>query len=414
MQGLWERHARQVVRKLVSGERRVVQLEAFRVRTKPVATARDRRLLHGIRGLTWIAHSDETKKPAASYKCLYRGHLREGRRLWCQKQRVRNSLLCFRSASNKLRWISRGGHIVTDAGLLAIAQLVEGLGILDDLAERWPDPRCPEMVTPSGKELLLSACRAAPAKPQRDFGVILFCVHDAAAFDLLLRKAPIMKRSLVLVLLLAATPSAAEIQRPPVRPFESNAELRPSSKLDELVFAKLKERGIEPARLCSDAVFVRRVYLDVIGTLPTAQEARDFILDETPNKRAALIDRLFERDEFADYWAMKWADVLRVKSEFPINLWPNAVQAYHRWIRTAIRENMPYDRFARELLTASGSNFRAPPVNFYRAVQSREPEAIARAVAVTFMGVRAERWPQDRLGAMAAFFSHIRYKQSGE
>ena len=223
-----------------------------------------------------------------------------------------------------------------------------------------------------------------------------------------------MKRSLVLVLLLAATPSAAEIQRPPVRPFESNAELRPSSKLDELVFAKLKERGIEPARLCSDAVFVRRVYLDVIGTLPTAQEARDFILDETPNKRAALIDRLFERDEFADYWAMKWADVLRVKSEFPINLWPNAVQAYHRWIRTAIRENMPYDRFARELLTASGSNFRAPPVNFYRAVQSREPEAIARAVAVTFMGVRAERWPKDRLGAMAAFFSHIGYKQTGE
>ena len=86
-----------------------------------------------------------------------------------------------------------------------------------------------------------------------------------------------------------------------------------------------------------------------------------------------LIDRLLERPEFADYWAMKWCDLLRVKSEFPINLWPNAVQAYHRWIRTAVRENMPYDQFARELLTASGSNFRVPPVNFYRAVQKQGP-----------------------------------------
>ena len=84
---------------------------------------------------------------------------------------------------------------------------------------------------------------------------------------------------------------------------------------------------------------------------------------------------------------MKWSDLLRVKAEFPINLWPNAVQAYHRWIRDLrSSENMPYDRFVRELLTASGSNFRVPPVNFYRAMQSREPPAIAQAVALTFMG----------------------------
>ena len=123
--------------------------------------------------------------------------------------------------------------------------------------------------------------------------------------------------------------------------------------------------GIQPAAVCSDSVFVRRAYLDVIGTLPTAQEAKEFISDQNPKKRKILIDRLLDRKEFADYWAMKWSDLLRVKSEYPINLWPNAVQSYHRWIRTSIKDNMPYDRFVREMLTASGSNFDVPQVNFY-------------------------------------------------
>jgi hypothetical protein len=82
--------------------------------------------------------------------------------------------------------------------------------------------------------------------------------------------------------------------------------------------------GDIPANLCSDAVFVRRAFLDVIGTLPGPQETFQFLADRDPNKRSALIDRLLERDEFADYWAMKWSDLLRVKAEFPINLWPNA------------------------------------------------------------------------------------------
>ena len=176
----------------------------------------------------------------------------------------------------------------------------------------------------------------------------------------------------------------------------------------------MKQLGIPPARLCSDEVFLRRAYLDVIGTLPTADEARQFLKDADPDKRAKLIDRLLERDEFADYWAMKWCDSLRVKSEFPINLWPNAVQAYHRWIRTCVRENVPHDRFVREMLVASGSNFRKPQVNFYRATQSREPRAIAQAVALSFMGVRADKWPPERLSGMAAFFSLIAYKPTAE
>ena len=111
---------------------------------------------------------------------------------------------------------------------------------------------------------------------------------------------------------------------------------------------------------------------------------------------------------------MKWCDLLRVKAEFPIDLWPNAAQAYHHWIRAALRDGIPYDRFARELLTASGSNFRDPPVNFYRAMQSREPAAIAQAVALTFMGARAEKWPPERLAGMAGFFAQVGYKETTE
>lgn len=206
----------------------------------------------------------------------------------------------------------------------------------------------------------------------------------------------------------AATPETAESI------FESSAPLTPESRIDKIVFAALSSRNIQPV-LCSDAVFVRRVYLDVIGTLPTAKETRDFIQDpDAKNKRRALIDHLLQRDEFSDYWAMKWGDVLRIKAEFPVNLWPNAAQAYHRWVRASIAENKPYDQFARELLTASGSNFRVGPVNFYRAIQNRTPEGIAGAVALTFMGTRAEAWPTNRLAGMTAFFSQIGYKPTSE
>ena len=201
---------------------------------------------------------------------------------------------------------------------------------------------------------------------------------------------------------------------PQANPYEGGSPKKPESQIDKLVFANLDKLGLKPANLCSDAVFVRRAYFDVIGTLPTAAEATEFLLSREPKKRAALIDRLLAREDFADYWAMKWSDLLRVKAEFPINLWPNAAQAYHHWIRTSLRENKTYDRFARELLTASGSNFREPPVNFYRAMQNREPAGIAQTVALTFMGTRAEKWPREKLDGMAAFFAQLSYKPTGE
>jgi len=197
-------------------------------------------------------------------------------------------------------------------------------------------------------------------------------------------------------------------------PFEARAEPRRATRIDALVFDRLEKLGAQPAKLCSDAVFVRRAYLDVIGTLPSGLEARAFLQNPNGDKRKSLIDRLLEREEFADYWAMKWCDLLRVKAEFPINLWPNAAQAYHRWIRSSIKENKPYDQFVREMLTASGSNFREAPVNFYRAMQNHEPSGIAQTVALTFMGTRAEKWPTNKLAGLAAFFSQLGYKSTAE
>lgn len=191
--------------------------------------------------------------------------------------------------------------------------------------------------------------------------------------------------------------------------------VRPGSdKIDQAVIARLTKLKIPPAKICTDSVFLRRVYLDVIGTLPTASEARSFLTDTSDDKRSVLIEKLLQRDEFADYWANKWSDLLRVKAEFPINLWPNAAQAYHHWIRASIKGNKPYDQFVRELLTSSGSNFRAPPVNFYRALQSKAPEAFAQAVALTFMGTRADKWKKPRLASMAIIFSQVGFKGTAE
>jgi len=212
---------------------------------------------------------------------------------------------------------------------------------------------------------------------------------------------------LVLVGAAPATETASNV-------FESSTPPAPAGQLDEIVFAKLSTLNIQPV-LCSDAVFVRRAYLDLIGMIPSAEEARAFVNDpDTKNKRRVLIDRLLERNEFADFYAMRWGDILRIKAEFPVNLWPNAAQAYHRWVRASIIENKPYDKFVRELLTSSGSNFRVGPVNFYRAIQSKTPENIVTSTALTFMGSRTDSWPKDRLSGVAVFFAQVGYKPTSE
>ncbi len=222
-----------------------------------------------------------------------------------------------------------------------------------------------------------------------------------------------------LALLLALSPASlaregrGPSKAPVVEPFE-RPETLPPGPIDALVRDVLRDRGVHEAHACSDVVFVRRAYLDVIGTMPGPREVLAFLRDPDPGKRAALIDALMERDAFADTWTLKWCDLLRVKAEFPVNLWPNGVQAYARWIHESVRANKPYDRFVRELLTSSGSNFRVPPVNFYRAVQGKQPSALAAAVALTFMGARLSHWSEERRAGLEAFFSRVAFKGTAE
>jgi hypothetical protein len=221
-----------------------------------------------------------------------------------------------------------------------------------------------------------------------------------------------MYKLLLALMALSLTATAAKPKL--THPFEKAGGVAPVNEIDVAVLVALKQKGVRPANLCSDSVFIRRVYLDVIGTIPEPHEVRKFLADKRPDKRAVLIENVLKREEFAGYWTLKWCDLLRVKAEFPINLWPNGVQAYHRWIRDAIRTNMPYDQFARELLTSSGSNFRVPQVNFYRAVQSKKPEALAAAAALNFMGVRLDKWPADRRKGIEVLFSRVAYKGTAE
>ncbi len=201
-------------------------------------------------------------------------------------------------------------------------------------------------------------------------------------------------------------------------------KLEANNKIDEFVHAKLKTLGIPPSGLCEDHEFLRRVYLDLIGALPTADEARAYLADTDPEKRSKLIERLFERGEYSDFWALKWGDLFRIKGEMPVNVWPNAAQAYQRWLKGEVAKNTPYDEFARELLAATGSNFRNPEVNFYRALSTKAPQDMAEMAAVIFMGMRigcarchghpSENWGPERNVELAAFFGNVAYKRTKE
>lgn len=197
-------------------------------------------------------------------------------------------------------------------------------------------------------------------------------------------------------------------------PYEVATWPIPETPLDRLVVAGLRQRSLQLANPSSDDVFIRRVSLDLTGTLPTPEEWLAFRDDKDPEKRAKLIDDLMQRDAFLDYQTLKWCDILRVKAEFPINLWPNAVQAYHRWVRDALKADLPYDAFVRALLTSNGSNFRVAPVNFYRATQNRDAAALAEAVALTFMGTRYSSLPEARQADLAKFFSRLKFKRTAE
>jgi hypothetical protein len=185
--------------------------------------------------------------------------------------------------------------------------------------------------------------------------------------------------------------------------------------IDDLVYRKLRELRINPSEIAADHVFLRRAYLDLLGVLPTADEARTFMSDPRPDKREQLIDALVFRPEFADSWALKWSDILRNEEKVLDN---RGVDAFHRWIRQSMADGKPIDQFVRELVRATGSTYENPPANYYRA--NRDASTRAETTARLFLGVRLQcakchnhpfdRWTQDDYYAWSAIFARIDYQ----
>jgi len=183
--------------------------------------------------------------------------------------------------------------------------------------------------------------------------------------------------------------------------------------VDRLVNEKLRELRYPPSGLCTDAEFVRRVHLDVVGLLPTAAETQAFLADGAPDKRAKLIDRLLERDEYSRFWALKWGDLLRMTQKLAGD---EGVFKYHRWLEDSFRCNKPHDQFVRELLLAAGSSYGNPPANFYRT--TADMNETVETVSQLFLGVRLQcakchnhpfdRWSQDNYYGLGAFFDRVR------
>jgi hypothetical protein len=185
--------------------------------------------------------------------------------------------------------------------------------------------------------------------------------------------------------------------------------------VDDLVLKKLEALRIPPSPLCSDAEFLRRVYLDTIGLLPTPEELQQFLADPSPDKRARWIDRLLDRPEFVDYWAYKWSDLLLISSR---KLPQPAVWAFYQYVRQSVADNKPWDQFAREILTARGSNLSNGAANYF--VMHRDIAELTEKTTVTFLGLSLtcarchnhpiEKWTQDQYWALANLFSRVAQK----
>jgi len=186
----------------------------------------------------------------------------------------------------------------------------------------------------------------------------------------------------------------------------------PANEVDTHVHAKLRKLKFLPAQRCKDHEFVRRVFVDTIGILPTEQEAETFITDNHPNKRATLIDQLLERKEFARFWAQKWGDLLRVSTKL---IGTASTHKFNRWLEHSVLSNQPYDAFTRDILLATGSTRQHPAGNFYRSAGNTS-DAMETAAQV-FLGTRIqcakchnhpfERWTQENYYGLSAFFNRI-------
>ncbi len=201
-------------------------------------------------------------------------------------------------------------------------------------------------------------------------------------------------------------------------PEEQYTGLPVKNFIDELAYAQFKRLGLYPSEPCTDAEFLRRATLDTIGALPSPEEARAFLDDTDPAKREKLIDRLLEHPRYADYWANKWADLLRPN---PDRVGVKSVYVLDQWIRESFRVNKPYDQFVREIVLVQGNNHREGPAVIYR--DRREPADLTTMFSQLFLGVRldcakchhhpTEKWGQDDFYKMAAYFGPVRQKGAG-
>jgi len=186
--------------------------------------------------------------------------------------------------------------------------------------------------------------------------------------------------------------------------------------IDRLVWDKLQRLGIVPSEIADDSMFMRRVFLDTIGTLPTAAEARAFLTDSASDKRAMLIDELLERDEYAVYWAMQWLNLLRADRS---KISAEGALAMQRWLQRVFAENHPYDEMAREILTVRGNTSADGPGSFYKAI--KEPDELSRSLSQLLLGVRiecaqchhhpSERWSREDYVGLAGFFTGVKLKK---
>jgi hypothetical protein len=196
------------------------------------------------------------------------------------------------------------------------------------------------------------------------------------------------------------------------------ASLPRKNFIDAHAWDKLERLAILPSEPAADSTFLRRSFLDVIGRLPTADEARAFFTSTAPSKREELIDALLDRPEYADFWANKWADLLRPN---PYRVGIKPTMAFDAWIRDAFRRNLPYDQFVRELLTAQGSTWRNGAATLFR--DRRTPDEITPIVSQLFLGIRLECakchhhpfevWAQDDFYSLAAYFARVTHKGEG-
>ncbi len=194
---------------------------------------------------------------------------------------------------------------------------------------------------------------------------------------------------------------------------------RRNNYIDDLVLAKLKKLGLAPSAPATDAAFLRRVYLDSMGVLPTAEEVENFLGSKDPEKRTKLIESLFTRSEFIDYWAYKYSDLLLVSSK---KLRPNAMWAFYNWIRNSVKENKPWDQFTREIFTGTGDTLQNGALNYF--VLHKDPIDLTENVTLAFMGQRLtcarchnhplEKWTQKQYFQMANMFSRVGLKNGSE